>query len=209
MKTKLKLIKLSESHYIVVSDEEIKEGVKVVEKYADGTYKLTEATSMDITINKDLNHKFQFKITHSTQPLETVTALPDVGQGEVTEFGFNKIKHLTLSEAQEIEFGYSVEKLIRQYTGDEMDREDKKLYAILHSVIKQYKELVKDKLFTFEDMQNSLLELIKEVSCEDGSLVSKTPVEAYKWIEKHTKSLLPKTEWGVEFIDGKLTLKTQ
>ena len=58
---KTKLIKLQDK-FILVSDEEIKAGDKVLETYADSSVRITEATPMSITINSEYAKGFQKKI---------------------------------------------------------------------------------------------------------------------------------------------------
>ena len=76
-----KLIKLSDTHYIIVNDSEIKDG----EKFAHYWYKdelsnkIEDKTKIIIsTATKDTNSKqnrksYIGKITHSTQPLENMS----------------------------------------------------------------------------------------------------------------------------------------
>lgn len=194
------LKEVSEVHYIIVDDSEIKVGDIVVEKLLTGGYELFE-----IHTPNDIDEVRQKKVTHSTQPLGKPLFFTNAFESELSLSvnGLNDTvienwgcKKLSLSEVEEAINGYSVEKIIRQYTGEEMDRDDKKLYAILHSVLKQYKELVKDKLFTIEDIDKAI-----EYGHE-----SKMPFNE-NWYDEFIQSLLPKTEWEVEFVDGKLKLK--
>ena len=100
-----KLIKLSDTHYIVVDDSEIKQNDIVCEKLLTGGYELfTIQTLNDIDTNN------QFKITHSTQPLE-MRKVNSLG----SEFAFLKIKPLSLSEVEEAIYGYNVERLAREF----------------------------------------------------------------------------------------------
>ena len=108
-----KLIKLSDSHYVVVDDSEIKEG--------DWYYDENDKESLLPIYKRSQDPKFYKgckKITHSTEPLEVLTALPNYGNGEVTQFGFNKIKPISLSEVEEAINGYSVEKMANEILKD-------------------------------------------------------------------------------------------
>jgi hypothetical protein len=59
-------------------------------------------------------------------------------------------------------------------------------------------ELNKDKVFTLEDMRNSLLKLVSEISCTDGVLDGKSPYEASLWINNYIQSLQQPIEVEVE-----------
>ena len=60
-----KMIKLSDTHYILVDDEsDIKVGDIVVEKLLTGGYELFEIHTLN-----DIDKSTQKKVTHSTQPL--------------------------------------------------------------------------------------------------------------------------------------------
>lgn len=82
------LIKLSESHYVIVDDSEIKEWY--IHKQI-GKYRVCNSKTIPMDAKA---------ITYSTKPLELINSLPDTGQGLVTEFGFNKIKHLNFIEVE-------------------------------------------------------------------------------------------------------------
>lgn len=91
----MKLIKLSETHYIVVDDSEIREGDWFVNlfltKTGIGPYivksvkKINDEPYFTYVSSNDLYHlkKHMLKITHSTQPLEGVKPL---SLSEVKEF---------------------------------------------------------------------------------------------------------------------------
>lgn len=178
----MKLIKLSETHYIVVDDSEIKES----------------DFALNVKIKRLNQARFMFdstdckKITHSTQPLEQYYGATD----GTLPFVYHKIKPLSLSEVEEAVYGYNVEKMAEQ----EIDRivrmrvespQRKKYENIWIKGFKAHKELMKDKFFTIEDIEKAMIERLS--------------IEQF-W-EKCCKSLLPKTEWEVEFDEqGKLKL---
>lgn len=81
----MKLIKLSDTHYIISSDDNISEGDFCV-------YKTGEVIQYFVKLNTD-NLK---KITHSTQPLE-----PSIYSTRHDNKGYLFIKPLTLSEVEE------------------------------------------------------------------------------------------------------------
>ena len=104
----MKLIKLSETHYIVVDDSEKSEGDYIYNPIVEKIMRVT----------KEMMPHGQ-KITHSTQPLEEVCCTPenqikryiDCKGCDRKQLGFNKIKPLSLSEVEELIYGYSVEKM--------------------------------------------------------------------------------------------------
>jgi hypothetical protein len=90
-----KLLKLSDTPYIVVNDSEIKKGDWCV-------YKTGEIIQYLVKLNTDNLRK----ITHSTEPIERYDH-PAGGYEGI----FDKIKQLPLSEVEEVINGYSVEKM--------------------------------------------------------------------------------------------------
>lgn len=119
-----------------------------------------------------------------------------------------------LAEVEEAINGYSVEKLIDDLLikrGEHHSRVRNPLYSeerqLAKDLLNAHKELVKDKLFTVEDMKNLMHESIifsennRHLSLGEYALANK------EWWDKKIKSLLPKTEWEVEFDEnGKLKL---
>jgi hypothetical protein len=211
IKMKQKLIKISETHYIIVDDSEIKEG----------DYCTTHLNIIDVgkihnsyTIfnpqNKEhLNMlKSCKKITHSTQQLKGIV--------------WNNIIPISLSEVEEAINGYSVD-----YKLEDFEHERKKVYLETGSLtaceildrgislgFKAHQELMKDKLFTVENMRKAI-QMAWEADSIDG-IVDLNVVLHYgnnndlrtKWSEEEIiQSLLPKTEWDVEFDEqGKIKL---
>lgn len=212
-----KLIKLSDTHYIVVDDSEIKEDDLVLNP-------LNEIQ----TYFKDYNFVESKKITHSTQPLEEIGEIYQDGKLIGKDYAFYEIERLSLSEVEEAINGYSVEEFA--WNNPILSRKD--VYDLFHKVfkdrrldgafslsaskqiyqfetelreiskIKAHQELVKDKLFTKEDMINSLKELSYQLFLKKGFSLSDSIEKSSKIIQ----SLLPKTEWDIEFVDGKIKL---
>lgn len=208
----MKLIKLLDTHYIVVDNSEIKVGDTVVEKLLTDEYELFEIHTLN-----DIDEVRQKKITHSTVPLEIDDKIPHAvvhGDSIFNTFKcFDKIKPLSLSEIEEAIYGYNVENMAYQEiskdyflgSGSEECTDRKNFYV---KGFNAYKELVKDKVFTVKDMKKQLQSIATEIATEDGELVSCSPALIYSWIEKRIQSLLPKTEWDVEFDEnGKLKIK--
>lgn len=174
-----KLIKLSDEHYIVVDDSEINEGDWVIELLNKVIFQL----KVDGNNYSDSTFK---KIIHSTKPL-------GVGwQQEVIE--------LSLSEIEEAIQGYSVEKMAEEYVNDEsylpVHREEN--YRSYINGFKAHQELVKDKLFTAITVELIAAELILKYRLGK--------IKEAEDVENIINSYLPKTEWDVEFVDGKIKL---
>ena len=218
-----KLIKLSDTHYIIVDDSKIKEddyylnlepenptkskiyrGLKLVLKngYEGNGYK-----------DKDYFKKYMRKIIHSTQPLEKICCTPieqikryvECKGCDKEQMGYDKIKPLSLSEIEEVINGYSVENVVKNYVQELIDCKSVKehertwISAICRQMFfKADKELVKDKLFTIEN-----LKLAWELGAAWGDV---SLVEAKKEQNSFVQSLLPKTEWDIELVDGKIKL---
>ena len=94
---------------------------------------------------------------------------------------FTKIKQLSLLEVEELLFGYIV-------------------------------EISKDKLFTLEDMKKLFGRTIENAPSGESHTRMISDKEYRHFVmdqlfNKMIEPLLPKTEWEVEYIDDKLTLK--
>lgn len=186
-----KLIKLSDEHYIVVDDSEIKEGDwylcndSIIKNY------IVPTTEGDMLTNDFLKGK---KITHSTQPLEKSYSSQKQGfnmgvMSSDIELIFDKIKPLSLSEVEEAIYGYSVEKMA---VGEFIPESYVKGF-------KAHKELVKDKLFTIEDMQ---------VAIQQAFLSGVERLEDFDKVQKMIlENVSSPTEWNVEINEqGKIKL---
>ena len=200
----MKLIKLSDTHYIGIDDSEIKEGdYKIcLNDKAISRYLCKKSIESD-TLCKDCK-----KITHSNQPLENINFV-DEAEGKIIP----KIKPLSLSEVEEAINGYSVEKMAENAENleySDVDPLDPCGYSGVDFNVgyqkgfNAHKELVKDKLFTVEDMEKAI-ELGNETK-----LLHKVqhPFERSQQIKRIIQSLLPKTEWEVKEItsEGKIVL---
>lgn len=178
-----KLIKLSDIHYIIVDDSEIKQD--------DLTH-----CSYSGNINKCFGFEKKEcckKITHSTEKLVGVVKL-------------------NLSDVEEVLYGYNVDKMaennakkVGHYGG----------YQSYINGFKEHQELVKDKLFTLEQ----LFEFAEEYSnyidkCTKSNVINPSSPEKYfenpfnlknRKIAKQIN--LPKTEWDIEINEhNKITL---
>lgn len=187
-----------------LDDSEIKEG----------DYKWHHVTGIRKAL-VDGNYTNQFKITHSTQPLgfldktgiTTANLKPD----------WTTVQQLSLSEIKGIVSGYEVleiaEKILVAHSDFKAEGfseyQNGRLNGIIEG-IEAHQELVKDKLFTIGDMIRAFLfgsnpgvnyqSLININNWEDAENYAKVDFSDFK------KSLLPKTEWDIEFNHGKIKL---
>jgi hypothetical protein len=199
----MKIVKLTEEHYIQVDDSEIKIGDIVSEKLLTGGYELFEIHTLN-----DIDKSTQKKVTDSTQPLEEDITYRGITKKPV--LSHFKIKPLSLSEVEEVVYGYSVEKMANdeypierggsmwmpsKYDLSQNDKQEGYIKGF-----KAHQELVKDKLFTVDDMMEAFTR-----GYIDG--IERTEDITY-YADKFHKSLLPKTEWEVEFVNGELKLKS-
>jgi hypothetical protein len=183
MKNTQKLIQLSENHYVIVDDSQINEGdykwhhVKgVIKATCDGAY------------------TNEFKITHSTQPLEGGTVIHGIEHKQ-----FINIKYLDLSEVEEAINGYSVEKMAENWFYNEENKNHYENYNEKPAWIKGFKahqELVKEK-------NKEVIELLTNITGWDS--FKDHPIG--KQAKIALDILLPKTEWECCISDGKLTIK--
>ena len=176
-----KLIKLSKTHYIVVDDSEIKEGdyhvaMRIIKTNGIRAIAYTDKEQLE-AIAKIGGAK---KITHSTEPLY--------------KNDFWAIKELKLSEVEEAIHGFSVEKMVLNDNSFYRYGGDYDTFEVGYKAgFKAHQELVKDKLFTIEDMRWAF-----------ESATDLSPY--YDSFDDFYKTIAPKTEWDIEFVDGKIKL---
>jgi len=186
-----KLIKLSDEHYIIVDDSEIKKGDGFIIKCTINTEFFT---ILFANSSKEGEISGRFKVICSTKPIEFYEGK----KGEVI-YHYDKIKPLSLSELEEAIYGYNYHNLAKdaciRYN---METNFVLPYTLFIEGFKAHKELTKEKLFTEKDLRVAI------------SL-------AWNYAQKHEnnltdcgdliiKSLLPKTQWDCEFKDGKLVV---
>ncbi len=187
-----KLIKLSDTYYIAVNDSEIKE---------DDWYWTPIKRSIEKCVKKVLaikggtNDVAQFKITHSTELLESIY---NAEAHEIEDGNFRKVKPLSLSEVEEAINGYSVEKMAdERFPEDGMHNNRMWQAQGFVKGFKAHQELVKDKLFTVEDMMDCF-NAAREMSY-------KRP-EWQHFSHYYEKKIAVKTEWDIEINEqGKIT----
>ena len=196
------LKKLTNDHYIIVDDSEIKINDWVYSM--DGVHQY-----FGLILNTEPLPK---KIIYSTQPLEQGYGceikeglmLRNVGK----ELCYDLIKPLSLSEVKELIGEVDMEKKEIILTDSQKEllkmgsvfyKDSSVIYYLPYIIInennKWYIQLEdnKEKKYTEEDLRKAYY--------YGKSMM--TPQN----FEKFIKSLQPKTEWEVEFVDGKLKLK--
>ena len=180
------LIKLSEAHYIIVDDSEIRKG-----KYFFANQGLRKCIRVDentscpyITLNEEGKEVGHFKTWKGVVTYSFGIELEDV-------------ENKPLSEVQEAINGYSVEKMAIK---DLDDGDGVKGIDIKNWIkgFKSHQELVKDKLFTAEDMQLAF--------AKGNDYAHKPYPQNVQFENEYKQSLLPKTEWDVEIVEGKIKL---
>jgi len=190
--------KLSEEHYIIVDDSEIKIGDIVAEKLLTGDYELFTIHTLN-----DIDKSTQKKITYSTQP-------ESLGMGWM-----QSIQPLFLSEVKELLGVVDVEKkakeyyqknLLSPYHGDTTKQDYIDIAVFFYN---QALEDNKEKKYTEEDLRKIFIHgkqlgLTIAGSIRNGGDKPNQDM----WFNESIESLQPKTEWEVEFVDGKLKLKS-
>lgn len=186
-----KLIKLSDTHYIIVDDSEVKEN--------DSIFNIN---TKEIVIDWQGHGSMDWwrKITHSTQPLENINFVD-----EAESLIVPKIKPLSLSEVEKAIYGYSVEKmaydLAFKFIGTDFEQV-KYLQSLIIAMFKAHQELVKDNLF-IKPKGNE----IKQITREEANSVPHFQSSNGEFFTIELESLLSKTEWDIEFDEqSKITL---
>lgn len=200
----MKLIKITEDNYIIVDNSEIKVNDWFFNTVQGNIYC---NNIPDYNVNKD----YLKKITHSTQPLDIKITdegihLPD----------WSKVKALSPRTVKEL-IGV-VDKAFERYPIIENDKDHNDRNYYRRSAYYQALEDNKDKKYTEADLRKAIdmARDIKDNSAHDVFTVEDisgcTEVCTYDWRNRYKdeeiiESLQPKTEWEVEFINGKLKLK--
>lgn len=190
------LKKLTNDHYIIVDDSEI----KMDDWYLDDTNTARQAiTECESYWTHRKNYK---KITHSTRP-------ESLGMGWM-----QSVLPLLLSEVKELIGEVDVEKKaylaaqkkykLEHIPLEQIDEYGGEIKQFVQNFIITYNQALEDnkeKKYTKEDLKKTWnAAYIDAMSIDE---------ETYKplFFEDFIQSLQPKTEWEVEFVDGKLKLK--
>lgn len=199
----MKLIKLSADHYVIVDDSEIKEGdwchLGETSLFNGGI----GIVNKNVIEDNGKNGMIFKKITHSTTPLEYTTE---------DHLQWDKIKRLSLSEVKEL-IGEGVDvinakdKYLQKVKEEVKDcPQHDRIYILGSSDLaftEGYNQAIKDskdKKYTEEDMRAVFTH---------GFLLGVDRGDYSRDMEDRAMSHYTeaKTQWEVEFIDGKLKLK--
>lgn len=122
-----------------------------------------------------------------------------------------RIMLILLSEVEELIYGYSVKRMAQELDKSKC-RNFRREYTLKETYegiedgfilgFKTHQELVKDKFVLSEEQVKKIIHAA--VAFEfDGDSIDLGVDVLHKGI---IQSLLPKTEWGIEFVDGKIKL---
>ena len=175
MKTQATLKKLSQSHFIIYDNSDIKEGDWFLPVGGIG-WKVNIPRRADE--NGGYNNSHCKKITHSTQPNK----------------GMENVTFISPMEVEELIDGYSVEKMAKYHYGNNRGTREFEDGFMLGFKI-AHKELVKDKLFTVEDMK----EAFDAGAIWEGGEAGESKEESFN---RQLKDTFPKTEWNVAFDEN-------
>lgn len=195
-------LKKIQDHYYILSDETIKKGDWFIEfdlkdtrsSYCNKPFLCDVGNTGTFILTKDINFPFPEhckKITHSTQKLKGV-------------------KLLDINEIEELIYGYSIEKM-----AENLDKSKCRNFRREHTMKETYEGIEdgfvlgfkaamginKDKLFTIEDMRKGVSGSLSIGYGNEFSIDNQK-----KETDRIIQYLLPKTEWNVEFVDGKIKL---
>lgn len=211
-----KLIKLTDDHYVVVDDSEIKSKDMVLLPSKQIQY-MSDTDILDYLQSESLATK---KITHSTQPLgvkpitdKVVIQEDKAGKplmsAQYVELDMScTVKPLSLQEVKELIGEVDVEKKVRNEMGIPdyilINSMSPSMQGSLEFGINCYNQCLednKDKKYTEEDLR-------KAIEFGYDLRNNHKPINSgIDWVKILTQSLQPKTEWEVEIVDGKLKLK--
>lgn len=198
-----KLIKLSDAHYIIIDDSEIKEGDFVYRSLSKKD--IYEIDDFGLHLYKrGSSGDGYLKITHSTQPLDK----------DIHGFGYwtKNIIPLFLSEVEEAIYGYSVEKIAKIWCNDRVANGSDKTIALYENGFtdgfKAHQELVKDELFTikqtFEFFNKGMEWMNKQIESDGQYGETYTYHQCFKDV---INSFTSKTEWDCTIDEqGKIIL---
>jgi hypothetical protein len=201
----MKLIKINTDHYIVVDNSL---DFSETDYYWDDKQKEIRTGS-----NNHVTGGYKIKITHSTLPIEiiytsgvTMTNPP---------MGFINIIELPLSEVKELLGEVDVEKMAEEalISHPDFKAEGCSDYqnGRFNGIIEGYNQCLEDnkeKKYTEEDVGKIFYVGVQlGINQELYAQLGKPLQNEEEVLDRIIKSLQPKTEWEVEFINGKLTLK--
>jgi hypothetical protein len=207
------LKKLTQDHYIIVDDSEIKEGDWIFNEYQRQIDKFSIGRGVGLCK----------KITHSTQPLGIIhgeNGKETIVYGSIGYISLQEVKELigevdVVKKAEEIYLKYNNNQYLY---GDSVDMQ----LSYKAGVVDGYNQAIEDN----KDRKYTEEQLIKFADFVDSEFMRKysngwrkitndpndypknfATISDKELIEWFNKSLQPKTEWNVDFVDGKLKLK--
>lgn len=191
----MKLLKLSEEHYIIADKVDIKVGDWITDKYSVWQWK------------DDSSLLGRLKVTHSTEPLEEDITYRGIVKKPVLVYW--SINQLTVSEVKKLLGGVDVKKKAhlaaqKRYQLERIPLEQINEYGgevkeFVRNFIVTYNQALEDnkeKKYTEEDMRKALSQAF--MASQEGYQISS---------DKIIQSFQPATEWEVDYVDGKLKLK--
>ena len=190
----MKLIRLTNDHYVVVDDSPKGEDfcIPIGTKYLDDTFNIREA----ITENIDYwaARKDYYIITHSTQPLASMKELIGKGYDTILPINIDEVKDLIgevdVENKAKYKFPNDTPNGLKIGTSSYKQR----------GFISGYNQALEDnkKKYTFNQITDAI-SMAREINGKESY---------YRYsMEEIVQSVEPKTEWKVEFVDGKLKLK--
>jgi hypothetical protein len=195
------IIKLTQHHYIIVNDGEIKVGDFVY----DGTKLLSQFTNRVAVIlanNQfaEYGKKSFFKITHSTHPIEKNNEAYSS-----FEFVYKEIEKIDKSEIKELLGEVDVidkcEKILTSHPDFKAEQMSYYQNGRFNGLIDGYNEALKDnedKLYT----NKNVIDFLHFLTFDHNHKYTTTK-DAW---DDFKKSLYPKTSWEIDIIDDKIVL---
>lgn len=183
----MKLLKLSEEHYILADKckLDIKVGDWITDKYF--VYQWKDDSSL----------LGRLKVTHSTEPIEF--GWGQEGRDIVSKKIYNKVNRLSLLEVKKLLGIVDIDKKAVNFSKRYSNHDDSQ-EAVYDGYNEGYKQCLidnKEKKYTEED--------IRKAMGFGFDMCHQKRLDEYGF-ESFIKSLHPKTEWEIEFVDGKLKL---
>jgi len=212
----MKLIKLKKDHYVIVDDSEIKVG----DFYLRYNQKIMKCTEMKLSFNESLkkeeviilsngcgdpyerSRNYLKKITHSTQPIEVYEKDPQWQMWDkVTELNLSDVKEV-IGEVDIIDKAMKFSEV--PFTG----AFDNEKYRIAKEIgyitgYNQAFEDTKEKKYTEAQLIWAIQEAYGDGRDEANDALSHQVEDSVKTILNYLK---PKTEWVVDFVNGKLKI---
>lgn len=180
----MKLLKLSEEHYILADKIDINVGDWVTDTYL--VYQCKDNRSL-------LGMR---KVTRSTQPLGIVH-----GDSNKETITYGSTGHLPISEVKELLGLVDVDRKAEEANGYALygSPNGEKYLAFREGFVIGYNQATKENKYTKEDMVEWTMCMIAQYVQGNTNIWDRDML--------HKSLPQPKTEWDVEIIDGKLKLK--